>query len=233
GLYLPSRDGFAITQRHLLQLPDGDRMVLHEDCPDDWMPGDPVALIVHGLCGSHASPYVRRLGWKMYRTGVRVFRVDCRGNGAGTFLAKTGTHCGRQSDLTYPLRKIHELAPASPLTVVGYSLGAALSLNLAADLGERRLGNWQQLVAVCPPVDLFAVEEYLQRRVSRNYDLYFTRRLWQTTLNRAERVEGAPQVAHIRRPRRLREFDERVTAPLAGFASADDYYSQTSVAPRL
>jgi predicted alpha/beta-fold hydrolase len=116
---------------------------------------------------------------------------------------------------------------------VGYSLGAALGLNLAADLGDRPLGNWRQLVAVCPPVDLFAVEAYLQRRVSRNYDLYFTRRLWQTTLDRAERVDGAPQVAHIQRPRRLREFDERVTAPLAGFASADDYYNTTSVASRL
>jgi predicted alpha/beta-fold hydrolase len=36
-----------------------------------------------------------------------------------------------------------------------------------------------------------------------------------------------------RRPRRLREFDALITAPLAGFASVDEYYTQTSPGARL
>lgn len=233
GLYLPSHDGFVETRQHLLDLPDGDLMVLHEDLPEGWQPGDPVVLFVHGLCGSHASPYVRRLGWKMFLNGIRVFRLDLRGAGAGLLLARTGTHCGRHGDLIPPLEKISALAPSSPLAVIGYSLGAALALNLAADLAGKELGTLRHLVAVCPPVDLFAVEKFLQRSVSRNYDLYFTRRLWQTTVYRSQKVMGAPQVLHLRRPRRLREFDETVTAPLAGYRDADDYYRRTSVGPRL
>ena len=233
GLYLPSRDGFDVTHRHLLDLEEGDQMVLHEDCPAEWQPGDPVALLVHGLCGSHASPYVRRLGWKMFRQGVRIFRVDLRGHGAGFLLAQTGTHCGRHDDLVCPIRAIQRLAPTSPLTVVSYSLGAALALNLAARPQAQELTNWKQLVAVCPPIDLMAVERFLQRRVNRNYDLYFTKRLWRMMVTRSRHVAGAPQVSHIPRPRRLREFDERVTAPFSGFASADDYYRKTSVRPRL
>jgi predicted alpha/beta-fold hydrolase len=233
GLYLPSRDGFVDTEQHLLELDDGDQMVLHEDLPANWMPGDPVVIFVHGLCGSHASPYVRRLGWKMYCNGIRVFRLDLRGSGAGLLLAKTGTHCGRHADLLPALDKISRLAPRSPLSLVGYSLGAALALNLAAELGPRSLGTLQNVVAVCPPVDLFAVEEFLQRPVRRNYDLFFTRRLWQVTVLRSQRVEGAPQVLHLPRPRRLREFDERITAPLGGYRDASDYYRRTSVGPRL
>jgi predicted alpha/beta-fold hydrolase len=36
-----------------------------------------------------------------------------------------------------------------------------------------------------------------------------------------------------RPPRRLREYDELITAPLAGYASVDEYYSRTSPGPRL
>jgi predicted alpha/beta-fold hydrolase len=40
-------------------------------------------------------------------------------------------------------------------------------------------------------------------------------------------------VLHLPRPRRLREFDERITAPLGGYRDASDYYRRTSVGPRL
>jgi uncharacterized protein len=233
GLYLPSHDGFVETQQHLLELCDGDQMVLHENLPDTWMPGDPVVLFVHGLCGSHASPYVRRLGWKMYCNGIRVFRLDLRGSGAGLLLAKTGTHCGRHTDLLPALHKISQLAPHSPLSMVGYSLGAALALGVAAQFELNPIGTLRHVVAVCPPVDLFAVEKFLQRPVRRNYDQFFTRRLWQITVLRSRQVPGAPQVLHLPRPRRLREFDERVTAPLGGYLNATDYYERSSVAPRL
>ena len=42
-------------------LDDGDRLVFHDDCPANWQPGHRVALLLHGLSGSHASPYMIRI----------------------------------------------------------------------------------------------------------------------------------------------------------------------------
>ncbi len=219
------------TGRHHVPLDDGDELVLHDDCPADWRNGDPVVLLVHGLCGSHQSRYVVRIASKLFRRGVRTFRIDLRGCGAGEGLARTSTHCGRYTDLEPPIVRIGELAPDSPLTVCGFSLGGALTLSLAAT--QPTPPNWARAIAICPPVDLFAVERLLNRPLNRQYDQFFARRLWQSVLHRARTVPGAPSFDSMPRPRRLREFDERYTVPLGGYRDADDYYHQTSVVSRL
>jgi uncharacterized protein len=212
-------------------LDDGDQLVLHDDCPPRWQDGHPTALLVHGLCGSHQSRYLVRIASKLYSRGVRTFRVDLRGCGAGEALARTATHCGRYTDLEPPIVRIGEFAPDSPLTVCGFSLGGALTLNLAATPSPP--SNWTRAIAVCPPVDLFAVERLLARPFNRRYDQYFARRLWRNVVERSRSVPGAPSVDHLPRPRKLREFDEHYTVPLGGYRDADDYYQQTSVLSRL
>lgn len=231
GSYLPSKHRVAGDRRHRVALADGDELVLHDDSPPDWRAGEPVAMLVHGLCGCHQSKYVVRLAGKLYERGVRAFRLDLRGCGAGEGLARTPTHCGRYTDLEAPIARIAEVAPDSPLTVIGFSLGAALTLGLAAN--HSTPPNWKNAVAICPPVDLFAVEQMLLRPIHCRYDFFFAQRLWKHVVHRARTVPGAPPVDRLTPPRRLREFDNRYTAPLAGYRDADEYYEQASVAPRL
>lgn len=229
--YVAASASLPGSSQHRILLDDGDQLVLHDDCPQDWQAGDPAVMLVHGLCGSHQSRYVVRIGSKLLARGVRVFRLDLRGCGAGEGLARTSTHCGRYGDLEAPILRIGELAPGSPLTVVGFSLGGALTLNLATMPSLPK--NWARIVAVCPPVDLFAVEALLQRPWNRQYDQFFARELWKKVQHRSRTVPGAPSVDHLPRPRKLREFDEAYTVPLGGYRNADDYYEQTSVASRL
>ena len=229
--YLAARPEITSTVQHFIRLDDGDQLVLHDDCPADWQAGAPVAMLVHGLCGSHQSRYIVRITNKLYARGVRVFRLDLRGSGAGADLARTFTHCGRCTDLEPPLRHIAQLAPGSPVSVAGFSLGGALTLSLA--IHSTKPANWTKAVAVCPPVDLFAVEELLKRPINRQYDQFFARKLWEKVVERSKTVPGAPSVDHLPRPKRLRDFDECYTVPLGGYRNADDYYEQTSVAQHL
>lgn len=229
--YMAARAELTSTTQQHVELEDGDQLVLHDDRPPQWHQGRPVVLLIHGLCGSHQSRYVVRIASKLYCRGVRTFRLDLRGCGAGEGLARTSTHCGRYTDLDPPIARIAELAPQSPLTVCGFSLGGALTLNLAA--AGSTAPNWARAVAICPPVDLFSVERLLSRPVNRQYDQFFARRLWKKVIHQSRTVPGAPVVDHLPRPRRLREFDERYTVPLGGYRSADDYYQQTSVLKRL
>src|SRR5688500_11668632 len=41
--------------RHEVLLPDGDRLVLHDDQPTNWSAGQRVALWIHGRAGGHAA----------------------------------------------------------------------------------------------------------------------------------------------------------------------------------
>ena len=221
------------TIRHKIELPDEQALILHEDRPPIWREHDPSVLLVHGLAGCHDSNYMRRIMGKLHDRGYRVWRIDLLGSGAGAEFAAFGAHCGSWRDLEPVILKIAKLAPKSALAVIGFSLGAGLALNLAADVGKTTLGNWHSVMAVCPPIDLPATADHLSRGLGIAYDKFFTRQLWRRFAARAKVHPAAPHFDGRLRPRRLREFDDRLTAPIAGFASADDYYRRTSVAPRL
>src|SRR5690554_3477872 len=65
----------------VVSLPDGDRLAMEVSTPAAWRAGAPSAALVHGLCGSHRSTYMVRLAAKLLRRGVRVARINLRGNG--------------------------------------------------------------------------------------------------------------------------------------------------------
>lgn len=233
GVYLPGPSEADPAPLHRVTLEDGDQIAVHDNCPALWREGDGVCLAVHGLAGSHRSGYMRRLADKLTARGVRVMRMDMRGCGAGERLARLPTHTGRWGDVAAALAYVAQQAPRSPTVLVGYSLGGTIALNLAVELGAARCGNLVAVMVVCPPVDLHAVKRRFDAPGGRPYDLYFVEQLWGKTLRRAAERPDAPQFARARRPRRVREYDELVTAPLGGYASADAYYSATSPGPRL
>lgn len=217
------------TETWTCSLDGDDRLVLHDDAPADWPDGGPVCLLVHGLGGSHASAYLRRIARKLSQRGVRVVRMDLRGCGAGAGLARRPYHGGLSGDVDCALRAAAERAPGSLLLLVGFSLGGNLCLKLLAEYGASPPAYLRAALAVCPPVDLALSVQ----RLGRVYSRYFARLLWRRV--RESRALGpyAPNVALSRAPRNLLAFDEQFTAPAWGFADAADYYARSSSGPRL
>src|SRR5262245_6182836 len=76
------------AQEHVVRLPDGDAMVLHDTAPPGWRPGGPVAVLVHGLTGRHASAQIVRLAAALLARGLRVVRTDLRGAGKALPLSR-------------------------------------------------------------------------------------------------------------------------------------------------
>ena len=96
--YLPGHKFPYQAVQHTVVLPDGDAIILHDDCPPAWTPSDRVALLIHGLAGCHESPYMVRIAGKLNAIGVRTFRMDLRRSGAGWRLARFPYHAGRSLD---------------------------------------------------------------------------------------------------------------------------------------
>jgi len=230
--YVGRRIRYA-ARPHRVELADGDALVVHEDRPCAWEAGRPVVLLVPGLTGCHASLYLARLAAKLSARGTRVFRLDPRGFGAGLTLARHSMHAGRTDDLRAALRHVSVLCPGSPRAVVGFSLGGSVLLRMLGELAGEGRGELERAIAVAPPLDLLAGCRELGQGVRRWYDRHFARQLWRYWRERRRCCPGLHDLPVKHAPRSLYEFDARLTAPLGGFASVEDYYTRCSSLPLL
>ena len=224
----------SATTTHFVKLPDGDSIAVQEDCPESWQVGDPAMLLVHGLAGCHRSPYMIRLAKRFHDLGMRVYRMDLRGCGAGAAVATQLTHAGRSDDLREVLGFIAQQTQAGPMFAVAISLGANQLLRVVGRIGAGLdvrpgwLDRLERIAAVAPPLDLKRCSDNMQRRLLRPYNYYFIRLLLSRVPPGVRQREDFQAAAADSRPRTLRELDSQFTAPLSGFTDADDYYHQSS-----
>ena len=213
----------------VVTLPDGDRIALVVSTPPQWRPDNPSVLLLHGLCGCHQSSYMMRLALKLWQRGIRAIRMNMRGCGAGAGLARQPYHSGRSPDVLAVLEYLRRRWPASPVTLLGFSLGGNVMLKFAGELGPQAQELCTQVIAVCPPAELAACSRLLGQPSNRLYERYFMRRLLAAV---AERHRLFPDLAPVNLPVRLSlyQFDNLYTAPQCGFADADDYYARSSAA---
>lgn len=230
----PPRQRPLRPRLHWVPLDDGDVLALHDDAPPQWRPGDRSLVLVHGLCGCSQSPYMIRLTHRFLRLGVRVFRLEMRGCGVGRDRCVGITHAGRSGDCLAALGQVAALTQQGPIAAVGVSLGgnqmllAAGRIGAGLDAAPAWLERWDRLVAVSPPIDLARCSDNMQRPLLRGYNRYFIRHLMRRL---PLRIRQSPELMrHCGKPwpRTLRQLDERITAPLSGFAGADDYYTRSS-----
>jgi predicted alpha/beta-fold hydrolase len=213
-------------------LDDGDALRLVVTAPPAWQPGEPAALLVHGLAGCAQAPYIVRLARRLLRVGILVVRMNLRGAGAGFGLARGIYHAGRSDDLRAAASWLAERAPESPIGVIGFSLGACLSLKLAAEAADRPVPGLDCVLAANPPIDLAACARTMGRPVNWLYGWNFACWLRREAdrLHRTFPELGQPDVSQVRS---VYEFDDRYTAPRNGFSSAKDYYARSSVLPLI
>lgn len=223
-----------IPTQHVVPVSDGDSIVLHEDCPVDWVLGDRSLLLIHGLSGCHAAPYMIRLAGQFCKLGTRVFRMDMRGCGAAQSLTRNLAHAGRSDDVLAALDVIAEKTQAGPLIAAGVSLGAGQLLRAVGRIGrgDSAEPEWfqrlERIAVVAPPMDLMRCSENMQRWRLRPYNYYFIRALLGSVPPGVKARVDYPACLVGGRPKTLWELDNRITAPLSGFADAADYYRRSS-----
>ena len=220
----------AILRRHVIALPDGDKIVVHETPPRGEPAKERHALLVHGLGGSHQSPYMQRTTNRLRELGWRVFRMDLRGTGAGLPLARRFYNAGCSEDVRIVAEHLAAAHPGAPLAIVGFSLGGNIVVKLAGECGDRPLPSLAAVVAAAPPLDLLRCSDLIAKYPL--YDAFYVRCLIAQV---AEHERHFPDIPRTVFPRRttLRQFDELVTAPRWGYASAEDYYRRASALPRV
>jgi predicted alpha/beta-fold hydrolase len=213
---------------HLVPLPDGDLVALHETTPPKWTPGQPCVLLVHGLGGCHQSGYMRRMTNELAGHGLRVYRMDLRGCGAGMPHAREFYNAACSADVRECLEWMGTHNPGSSLLLVGFSLGGNIALKLAGEAASKPVRNLVGVVSLAAPIDLLRCSNLLAGLPF--YDRFYSYHLV-TQVRRRARLR--PDLPAVEFPSRLtvRIFDEVYTAPRGGYAGAIDYYQRASSLP--
>lgn len=180
-----------------------------------------VTYLFHGLAGSINSPYLRRFANLAHNLGHHVFMVNMRGCGAGAGLAKLPYHSGRSEDISSVIKFGHKLVPHAAHAAIGVSLSAnALLLNAAGVRAEYRP---DLAIAINAPINLEDSAIKLKAGLNRIYDQHFKRELKNYLLKNSPQNVGDYFLIED-----LHDFDNRYTAPFAGFKSREDYYHKCS-----
>jgi len=204
----------------------GDFVSVLESIPRGWQPGDPSAILVHGLGGCARSPYVVRVAKRLVERGnTRVVRMNLRGAGSGFGSARSYYHSGKTEDLRRVAAWLARRAGGSPIALVGFSLGANLVLKLAGEAASDPVEALDCVVAANPPVDLGACCRAIQNPGNRIYDKNFVR-LLRDEVGRLHARFPELGLVDLSSAQTLLAFDELYTAPRNGYLHAQDYYDR-------
>lgn len=213
-----------------LELDDGDFLDLSW-LAERGLPRDaPVVIVLHGLNGGLDSKYARGLLRQVDAHAARGVLLHFRGADKPNRLPRS-YHSGETGDLATVVDVVRQRHPGAALAAVGYSLGGNVLLKY---LGERGADTpLACATAVSVPFDLAQCAEAVNHGLARIYRAHMLggmRRIVETKFSTMQPPAPLPK---LRALRDFASFDNAVTAPLNGFASADDYYRRSSSGPFL
>ena len=160
---------FPVETRRYRPEPEVEVLV-HSQFPDGPARGAIVA--VHGLEGSAEAGYMRSLAGAAVRRGFAAHRFNMRTCGGTEHLCRTLYHAGLTSDL---LAVLNELA--TPVVLVGFSLGGNVVLKLTGELGDDAPRWIRAVCAVSTPLDLAACARRIHDPDNWLYERRFVKRM--------------------------------------------------------
>ena len=221
------RRGALDTERERLETPDGD--FIDVDWGPEPGPDAPLAIVLHGLEGSSRRGYVRSACRALFDAGIRPVAMNFRGCSGEPNRTLRSYHSGDTSDVAWLTGVLRDRYPGRPVGGIGFSLGGNVLLKLLGEREDRGVGLLDGAVAMSVPFDLAAGSAFLERsRMGRAYTAYFMRSLRRKIDAKRDRLGEILDLDAARAARTIREFDERVTAPLNDFRDAADYYERCS-----
>lgn len=206
---------------------DGDFVRLHFGAA---APTQPLVLLLHGLEGSIASPYVAATASAVQARGWQLAVLEFRSCGGEPNRLPRSYHSGDTGDLDFVVRELRRRHPHRRLYLLGFSLGGNVLLKWLGERGDAVPAGVAAAAAISPPFDLAASARAADARYRGLLARHFLATLVPKALAKARRFPGLLDVDAVRRCRSFAAFDDLVTAPLHGFDDAAHYWGASSCA---
>lgn len=184
-------------------------------------------ILSHGMEGNARRKYVLGMAGAFLHEGWDVLAWNYRGCGPEINATARLYHCGDTEDIQTVIRHALGLGYKS-IILGGFSMGGAITLNYlgrhAGSLPREVLGA----VAFSVPCDLSACSLRLDTGFHRVYTANFLLTLRQKIRQKHEQFPDIYKIDGLEKVKTLKAFDDRYTAPIHGFLSAEDYWYKSS-----
>lgn len=223
--------------RQRIELRDGDFIDIDwsADIGHKEEASETIVFILHGLCGCSGSPYVIALQSLLAKNRISSVAMNFRGCSGETNRLARAYHSGVSEDLDEVFSRLIALYPQRNFVFVGYSLGANVLLKWLGEMQSHP--QIKKAIAVSTPFSLANCSRAMLQGISKFYGKYFVHRLLGEFRAKQKYFEEFGDKTELQRMINLGEFssissiwefDDKITAPLHGFHSAEDYYRRCS-----
>jgi uncharacterized protein len=217
------------THRESWDTPDGDRLEIDRLDPGPGAPADvPRLILLHGLEGTARSHYALGTFAEAARHGWGADLLLFRSCGGTPNRVRRSYHSGETNDLAFVVDRVSREWPAAPIVLAGFSLGGNVLLKWLGERGSELPAPVRAAAAVSVPFDLARGVRHLDQGFARVYQAHFLRSLKRKAHEKLARYPDYADPTRIAAAATLYDFDDAVTAPVHGFAGADDYYARSS-----
>ena len=204
-----------------VELPDGDFIDLAWSGPKDGR----TVLLLHGLEGNINSSYAIGLMYALKQRGYRACLMHFRGCSSEPNRLSQWYHGAQSEDPQCILEYLRDQMGVEVYAAVGFSLGGNVLLKW---LGEQGTAMPLQRAAVMSvPFRLGHAAQRMNAGFSRLYQHYLVGSMQRKYRKKFAR-SPSPLDVDIDTLDTFWQFDDKVTAPLHGFDSVDDYYARAS-----
>lgn len=192
---------------------------------------DTCLVLLHGLEGSSQAPYVKSFARLGKGVGVDMVAMNLRGCSGELNRKARFYHSGETGDLRDVIAYLS--SRYRRIGLIGFSLGGNVVLRYLGEEGDAAPAEIFGGVAFSAPVDLARSAGEIGRPENAFYMKRFIRLLAAKIEAKAKVFPEEIDPRGCRAMRSFLEFDGAYTAPLCGYASAEDYWARCSALPVL
>jgi predicted alpha/beta-fold hydrolase len=210
-------------ERERIITPDNDFLDL------DWLrSGNPrLVILSHGLEGHSRRPYIQGMAHAAGKQNWDVLAWNYRGCSGEPNNHIHAYHSGKTEDLEQVIRHaVH--SGYQEIGLIGFSIGGNKTLLHIGREKDHLAKEVIAAVALSVPCDLQSSSYHLAKWTHSLYMQNFLNSFKQKLKQKMTRFPDKINLSGFHKIRNFKQFDERYTAPMNGFASAEDYWFQSS-----
>ena len=214
-------------QRERVETTDGDFLDL------DWSrltdrTADTLCLVSHGLEGDAGRPYVRGMVRALNKAGFDALAWNYRSCSGEMNRLLRSYHLGDTDDLDFVVRHALSKLRYRRVFLTGFSAGGNVTLKYLGEQPERVPREVERAAVFSVPTDLKASSYHIARLENRVYLKRFLKTLREKMRQKAALLPDQVDLTDLDLLQDFPQFDDRFTAPMHGFKSAEEYYAHAS-----
>ena len=214
-------------ERERVETEDGDFLDL------DWSrlsgrSADTLCIVSHGLEGDAGRPYVRGMVRALNKAGFDALAWNYRSCSGEMNRLLRSYHLGDTDDLDFVVRYALGTARYRRVYLTGFSAGGNVTLKYLGEKPERVPQEVQRAAVFSVPTDLKSSSLQIGRLENRIYLKRFLKSLRKKMREKAVLLPDQVDINGLDELIDFPQFDDRFTAPMHGFKSAEEYYEHAS-----